>query len=389
MARRVYTGIDVGTQNVKVVIAAPAESPEAPMHILGVGTAVAKGMRHGFVADQKEVSRSVAEALSRAASAAKIRVRRARVSMGGVGLEEIHSTADITLTASGGIVTDREVERVTRESEKRAISKLTNRVILHTIPIEFRVDNNKVFGKAVGLQGTKLSVDTLLITALAQHKDELEDAIEAAGIEVEDVMAAPLAASLVTLTKAQKTAGVALANLGAETLSVIVFDNDIPVSLKVFPTGGAAVTNAIALAFKIPLTEAEQMKRGAVTGSDIAPRRMNVIIAAQLRAMFSALNAHFKAIGRQRLLPAGLVITGGGAGLPGVVDVAKTILKLPAQVTHGHFPRASTVDPSYTVAYGLARWGYADESSFAGSSLAEIFRHIGESIKNALRALLP
>ena len=154
-----------------------------------------------------------------------------------------------------------------RESEKRASQKLTNRTVIHTIPLEYRVDGTKVLGRPQGLQGTKLSVDTLLITMLSQHYDDLLEATETAGVEVEGVMAAPLAASLVTLSKAQKTAGVVLANIGSETLSIIVFDNDTPVSVKVFPVGSNDITNTIALSFQIPLPEAEQMKRGAVTGS--------------------------------------------------------------------------------------------------------------------------
>ena len=99
---RVYTGIDIGSYHVKVVIAAPGENADAPMQILATGTATSKGMRHGYIIDAKEVTRSIREALHRAASAAKVRVRKARVALGGVGLDEIRSTAEVTLTQSGG-----------------------------------------------------------------------------------------------------------------------------------------------------------------------------------------------------------------------------------------------------------------------------------------------
>ena len=213
--RRYYTGIDVGTYHVKVVIAAPAETPDLPMQIIGTGIAASRGMRHGFIIDPNEATKSVKEALARASSAAKVPIKSARVALGGLGLDEIRSTGEVTLTPSGGIVTAREIERVERESEKKASAKLTNRTIIHTIPIEFRVDGTKVLGQPNGLQGTKLAVDTLLITMLSQHHDDLVEAVEAAGVEVDGVMASPLAASLVTLSKAQKTAGVILANIGA------------------------------------------------------------------------------------------------------------------------------------------------------------------------------
>ena len=388
--RKIYAGIDIGTSQTKVVIAAPGESPELPMQILGTGTANSKGMRHGYVVDPREATRGIREALHRAASQAKVRVRRARVALGGIGLEEVRSTGEVSLTPSGGIVTDREVDRSLRESEKRASSKLVNRSIIHTIPLENRVDGSRVFGKPQGLQGTKLSVDALLITLLTQHHDDLVEAVESAGVEVDGIMAAPLAASLVTLTKAQKTAGVVLTNIGGETLSIVVFENDAPISIKVFSTGSSDITNTIALSLRIPLAEAEQMKRGAVTGSDVPPRRMQAIVAKRTRDMFTLVNTHLKDIGRSRLLPAGVVITGGGSGLAGVSEVARAVLQLPAQVSQvSNLPRSAGVDATWAVAYGLCRWAYAEEMSGGGSTLGEIAENVWDTIKQTFRSLLP
>ena len=388
--RRYYTGIDVGTYHVKVVIAVPAENPDLPMQIIGTGVAVSRGMRHGFIIDSGEAAKSVKEALTRASQSAKVPIKSARVALGGLGLDEIRSTGEVTLTPSGGIVTAREIERAERESQKKASAKLTNRTIIHTIPVEFRVDGSKVLGQPNGLQGTKLAVDTLLITMLSQHHDDLIEAVEAAGVEVEGVMASPLAASLVALSKAQKTAGVILANIGAETLSVIIFDNDVPISVKVFPNGSTDITNTIALSLRIPPSEAEQMKRGAVTGSDVPPRKMNMIIAGRLRDMFIIVNAHLKSIGRQRLLPAGIIITGGGSGLASAADIARTVLKLPSQVgLIGNLTRTGSADATWAVAYGLCRWGFAEDTAVGENSLGEILRRSGESIKQAVRALLP
>lgn len=388
--RTFYTGIDIGTFNVKVVIAAPAENPDAPMQIIGTGTAVSKGMRHGYIIDKAEASRSIKEALLRAQSAAKVNVRSARLALGGVGLDEIKSTGDVTLTQSGGIVTDRDVERALQDSEKRATPRLVNRIVVHTIPLEYRVDGAKVYGKPVGLQGTKLSIDTLLITLLSQHHDDLIEAVEATGVEVESVMASPLAASLVTLTKAQKMAGVCLANIGAETLSIIVFDNDAPVSIKVFPVGSGDITNTIALNFQVPLTEAEQMKRGAVTNSDISAKKTGTIVNARLKDMFTLINGHLKAIGRQKLLPAGIVITGGGSGATSAAEIAKAILKLPSQIGQmGNVARTASTDATWAVAYGLCRWAYAEDASDRGHTLADVLAAGWESVKQSVRSLLP
>ncbi len=388
--RSYYTGIDIGTYHVKVVIAAPNDRPDLPMQVIGTGTATSRGMRHGYIIDKNEAGRSIREALARASSAAKVNVKNARVAMGGVGLDEFRSSGEVTLTVSGGIVTDKDIDRALRESEKRAAGKLTNRTIIHTIPLEYRVDGSKVFGKPQGLQGTKLSIDTLLITMLTQHHDDLIEAVETAGVEVEGVMASPLAASLVTLTKAQKTAGVVLANIGSETLSVIVFDNDTPVSIKVFPTGSGDITNTIALSFQLPLQEAESAKRGGVTGSDISERKMAAIVGGSLKDMFTLVNTHLRSINRSRLLPAGIVITGGGSGLTSVSDVARMILKLPSQIGQiGPLSRAATVDATWTVAYGLCRWAYAEDASERTHSFSEVIEGWWESLKSSVRSLLP
>ncbi len=390
MAQTTYTGIDIGTYHVKVVIAAATEAPDAPMAILGTGIATSRGMRHGYILDSTEAVKSIQEALARAQGAAKVRVRRARIAVGGAGLDEMKSTASITLTASSGIVTEQAIERVQRESEKQASSRLVNRTVIHVIPLEYKVDGTPVLGQPLGLQGTKLTVETLIITLLSQHYDDVIEASESAGIEVDGVMASPLAASLVTLSKAQKRAGVALANIGAETLSLVVFDNDIPVSVKVFPIGASDITNSIALSFQVPLAEAEQLKRGVVTGSDIPQRKMDLIVSEKLKEMFTLVNAHLKSIGRQRLLPAGIVITGGGSGLTSVSEIARAVLKLPSQTGQiGILARASTVDATWAVAAGLCRWAYAEDMGGRTSTLGEIFDGGWESIKKGIRSLLP
>ena len=390
MQRPIYTGIDIGTYHVKVVIAAPTENSELPLTIIGTGTSTSRGLRHGYIIDQKEATRSIREALGRALGAAKVRVKSARVALGGIGLDEIRSTGEVALTVSGGIVTEREIDRALRESEKKASAKLTNRTVIHAIPLEYRVDGTKVFGRPVGMQGTRLTVDTLLITMLSQHQEDLIEAVESAGIEVDGVMASPLAASLVTLNKAQKTAGVVLANIGSETLSVVVFEDDTPISLKVFPTGSAEVTESIALSFKIPLPEAESLKRGGVTGSDVSEKKMGVIVGAQLKEMYTLVNAHLKTIGRHRLLPAGIVITGGGSGLTSAAEIARAVLQLPSQVSQiGHLPRSSGVDATWAVAYGLCRWAYAEDTSGQTHTFGQVISGGWESLKQGLRSLLP
>jgi cell division protein FtsA len=387
--KRIYTGIDIGTYHVKVVISEPSLESGA-LRIIGTGTSTSKGMRHGYIINAKDATKSISEAVERAERAANVKVKSARIAIGGVGLDEIKTEGEISLTQSGGEVTIADIERVIRDSEQKSSSNLMNKKVVHAIPISYKIDGKTIIGRPLGLRGSKLSVEALLITSLEQHLQDLIDATEAADIEVEDIMAAPLAASLVSLTKPQKMAGVVLANIGAETVSIVIFENDIPVSIKVLPMGSSDITNDIALSLQVPLTEAEQMKRGAITKTDISRKKVDTVVASRLKDIFGIIDAHLKSIGRQRLLPAGIVITGGGSGLATARDIAKATMKIPSQF--GTLPtstKTSSADATWAVAFGLCKWGYNTEQRENLGGLKGLLGKLLSQIVKALHSLLP
>jgi cell division protein FtsA len=180
-------------------------------------------------------------------------------------------------------------------------------------------------------------------------------------------MASPIAASFVSLTKTQKIAGCVLANIGAETITLVVFENNKPLSLEVFPIGSTDITNDIALGFKIPLEEAEQIKRGGLTPTSYPRKKLDEIIEARLSDMFDLIEAHLKKINKSGLLPAGIVITGGGSGIGTIEDFARNALRLPSRVgmATNNFKESSEQfkDSSWSVAYGLCIFGLTYDGS--------------------------
>jgi cell division protein FtsA len=240
------------------------------------------------------------------------------------------------------------------------------------------------------MKGLKLETRILFVSALEQHLNDLIAAVDEAGIIVEDVMAAPIAASLVTLTKAQKIAGVVLANIGAETVSIVVFENNVPISLEIFPIGSNDITNDIALGLKIPLEEAEKVKTG---NSNAYPRKkMEEIIGARLSDIFELIDSHLKKINRSGLLPAGIVITGGGSGTVSIEDHAKDSLKLPSRiadlVTDGA-PRTQIRDSTWSVAYGLCVVGLKTSDHDLYQSGNIILKNIWQKIWGFIQKILP
>lgn len=389
MADRIITGIDVGTYQVKVVIVrAPKSKSERTLpQIIGTGYAESRGLRNGYIINESDVVRSVRSAVAQAEKASGVEVKKAYVAMGGIGIDEITSKGEVITSRADSEITAVDVDKAMQDSEERIMEHIPNRKILHAIPLTYRVDGEVVLGKPYGMKGTKLEVETLFVTTFEQHLNDLITAIENTGIAVEDIMASPLAASFVMLTKAQKRAGCILANIGAETVSIVVFENSTPISIKVFPIGSNDITNDIALGLKVPLEEAEKIKRGGMSSASYSKRKLDEIIAARLTDIFELIDAHLKTIKRDGLLPAGIVITGGGSGVATIQDLARASLRLPSRIaTLDTGQNGKIRDASWAVSYGLCMWGASDEED---NSPIGIAKHTKNTILGWLSQFLP
>lgn len=380
-------GIDVGTYQIKVVVTKLAPGDSSPMpQIIGVGYAESRGLRNGYVINEQDAIRSVKSAIVQAEKVTGMPIKKAYLSIGSIGLGEIFSHGEIITSRADSEVTDSDIEKAMQDSEERVQEYIPNRKVLHDIPLAFTLDNEAVLGRPSGLRGTKLEVDTLFINIIEQHLSDLINVVEAAGVGVEDVMASPLAASFVVLSKAQKRAGCVIANIGAETLSIAVYENNLPVSVAVFPVGSNNITNDLALGLKIPLEEAEKVKRSGGSGA-FSKRKLDEIINSRLSDIFELIDNHLKKIKRDGLLPAGIIMTGGGSNLSGLEDVAKHALRLPAKVvTLDPGVNGKVKDPSWAVAYGLCVWGMNDDQD---SSSIGIAKQAKNSILNWLSQFLP
>ena len=364
MSEHIITGIDVGTYQVKVaIVRVPNNRGEQRglPQIIGTGHAESRGLRNGYIMNETDVIRSIRSAVAQAEKTAGCTVKKAYLSIGSIGLDEMVSTGEVITSRADSEITAIDVEKAQQDSEDRIADNIPNRKVIHAIPLRYRVDGEPVLGKPEGMRGTKLEVDTLFITTFEQHLNDLIGAVERTGIYVEDVMASPLAASYVILSKAQRRAGCILANIGAETVSTVVFEDMTPISLKVFPIGANDITNDIALGLKIPLEEAEKVKRGTMTTTNYPKKRLEEIINARLSDIFELIDLHLKKIKKDGLLPAGIILTGGGSTTAGIQELARATLNLPARIATLDFDKNTKVrDASWAVAYGLCMIGASD-----------------------------
>jgi cell division protein FtsA len=389
MADHIITGIDVGTYHVKVAIArVPRGKGERALpEIIGTGFAESRGLKSGYIMQESDVARSIKSAIVQAEKSAGVIVKRAHIAIGSIGLEETYSRGEIIPTRADSEVMNSDLDKVMQDSEERIIDHIPNRRILHSIPLRYLIDGQEVLGRPQGMHGTKLEVDSLFITTYEQHVNDLIATIEGIGVYVEDVIASPLAASFVMLSKTQKRAGCVLANIGAETTSVVVFEDSTPISLKIFPMGSNDITNDIALGLKVPLEEAEKIKRGGMTSATFSKKRLDEIINGRLSTIFTLIDTQLKKIKRDGLLPAGIILTGGGSNIHGITDVAKTVLSLPARTATLEIGKNTKVkDASWAVAYGLCMWGASDTEESTAIGAVKQTKH---SIITWLQQFLP
>ncbi len=391
MSRTLAVGIDIGTYEIKVVVAERAPEPDKPPRVIGTGFAESRGLRHGYILNHQDAVKGLERAIAEAQKSSGHEIKRAFLSIGGMGLSGIVGTGSTVISRADNEVTDLDIKKAVEASQNDIPAAFAmNRKVINTIPLQFRIDGKMVYGSAVGLKGMKLEAKTLFITCLENHLADLVEAVEEAGVKVEDVVAAPLAASLVTLTKTQKIAGCVLANIGSETVSIAVFENDVPISIEVLPIGGNDITNDIALGLRIPLEEAEGLKRGSVIGATYSKKKLDEIIIARLSDVFELIEQHLKKIGRSGLLPAGIILTGGGSGIDIVSELAKSSLKLPAKIaTMTAFGNAKNPirDASWSVAYGLTVIGLGNGEG-TGEGF-KIMRRTGNNFMQWVKQFLP
>ncbi len=395
MAREQYTvGLDIGTQNIRVVQAKWDEDAQN-LSIIGAVTVPAFGMRKGVIVDIEETVSSISNALEKLERMTGVAVTSAVVSVGGTHIQAVESRGVIAVSRADGEITENDIVRVIDASE--AISIPPNREVLHVIPRTFTLDGQTGIKDPLGMSGIRLEVDTTIIHAGLPFIKNLNRAVTQSGLDVESLVLAPLAASEACLSKRQKELGVALIDLGAGTTNIAVFEENNLLHTAVLPIGGMHITNDVAIGLRCTIDTAEKVKLlfGHASSKDVAKGQeidlatideqeqdrvskseVVEIVEARLEEIFEHANRELKKINRDGKLPAGVVLSGGGSNLPGLVDFVKREMRLPAQigVVNVNSVIDQVSDPVFATAVGLVLWGGKTASSSGSSMPASVGR---------------
>lgn len=389
MSKNITIGIDIGTQGIRVAIAEHTKNEMWP-HIIATSYTPTTGLRYGYIVNEQEVVRALKKALNDIEKSSGIKVRKALISISSTGLTSEHASGNAIISKADSEVTVLDITKAIDESEQSLTS--VNKKILHTIPVKFLIDGKEIYGRPEGMKGIKLEVKTHFVTCLDQHIKSIIHAVSDAGVEVIDVIASPIAGGAITLTDQQKAFGCILIDIGAETVSVGVFENGVLVSTHVFQIGSNDITNDIALGFRISLEEAEAIKIGSVPAS-FSKRKLDEIIEARLEDIFELIDRYLKQLKRSGLLPAGAILIGGGSQIPHIDEVAKDVLRLPVKIGGSEFfhnSKNKQKDPSWMTVYGLCvatKDGAYDPQG--SNSLEEWWKTLKKQASHFIRQLLP
>jgi cell division protein FtsA len=413
-SNQLSVGLDIGTSKIAFCIGTLQEGVPT---ILGMSKSASAGIRKGVVSEIEETI----SALSAALVAAE-RIAGTNIQGVSVGIEGAH----ITTTSSKGVVAvNRPNSTIAPEDTLRAIEAARavalppNHEILHVLPKLFSVDGLDGVKDPVGMVGIRLEVDTYIIGASTAALRNMSRIITAAGLRLDNLIFSPLAAATAVLDKPQKESGVILVDIGAATTSLIVFEEGEVIHANVLPIGSSHITNDIAIGLRTNLEIAERIKqefayalsseisdKEIIDLSELNPSEEGTtkqkyvceIVEARINEIFSMIRDELRIIGKDGMLPAGVVFTGGGARMAGLSEAAKEILKLPAQVGTP-LPNISGMvdkleDPIYATSVGLMLSGLAGGAPQGDRSLSlgPIDQHMNtvlDKAKGFFRNLMP
>jgi len=379
-------GIDIGSGNLRAVGAIRHENKKYPVVVATYKKSI-DGMDRGNIIDEREIANVINEAITALEEQAGTSTMHTLVSLGATGLSSHHASGFAQVSRGDASVTDLDIENAIKDGN-RAIPDIRNKSIVHAIPMDYKVDGNKIQGSIIGVRGNKLETKTLFITYPLQCMNVLKKTLESADVRVTDIVAGPIAESIPLLTKKQKIAGVALINIGQSVTSLLVYEKNIPLLVSTIAVGGDDITKDIALGMKVTLDEAEDMKCGRATYA-YSKRKVEEIIEARLEDLCTKITKELTRILRSELLPAGIIVTGNSSLVPRLEYVFRNELRLPIKIVTNELVRITDDtlrDGSWARSYGLTFLAPHDTEN---DVLKDLITSIFTRVKKVFSQFLP
>jgi len=370
-------GLDIGTTKVGVVVAEPTET--GSFRILGVGNAPSEGIKKGIIVSLESAVESVRKALDDAELVTGSQIESAYVSIAGDHIKSINSRGVVAVGKTSTEIVPTDVERAVEAAKTVAIPG--DREIIHVLPQEYSIDDQHSIKDPVGFSGVRLEVDVHIVTGSVSAAQNILRCVEKAGISVDELVLEPLASSYAVLTKDEMELGCVVIDLGGGTTDLAVYHEGAIKHTAVVGVGGKDITSDLAIGLRTPLEQAERLKCnfGSALSSlvdasemvtvpgvagrearDVSRSVLASIVEPRAEEIFSLVARELKRGNLTEMLAAGVIITGGGAQLEGILELAEQIFDLPAKLgTPLQYENNNEITPGPSFSTGVGLIHYA------------------------------
>ena len=396
------TAVDVGSAKTCAMV---AEVSDVGVRYRAHGICESRGSRKGLIIDLEKAITSVQQAVEKAENAAGVPIEHAVVGVAGAHIRGI--------TSQGGISFGSKAREVSKEDIRQAVERAKSinlpldRQILHLLPQEFILDDQPGLREPAGMMGSKLEVKVHVVTASTSATQNVVTTLNRAGIHVDDTVYEALACADAVLRQDERELGVCLADIGAGSTDLIVFHEGAVIHAGVVPIGGDHFTNDVAVGLRTPLADAEKIKRlfgcavvtripesteievpsvGDRPSRLMSQRLLGEVLEPRARELFEILREHLRAAGIMELMPAGIVLTGGGARLNSLAEIAEDVLRKPVRIglpaSLAKMP-PELAQPEYSTVIGMVLHAYrvrmlqGQQEQGLGSKLKRLFARPG------------
>lgn len=409
----IIVGLDVGTSFTKMAIGKRLREDKTPS-IIALGVAPSEGVRRGVVTDIQDATRSIEEALEYTSKMVEEDIKEIHISINGAHIKSYSSSERVAVSKIDGDVTEEDVNRVIANANPGPSSQ--NKEVIDIIPKTYTLDEETGIKNPVGMNGIRLEVEALIVENNSSSIKSLEKCIHNLGLKVAAQEIGIIASAQSVLTKKQKDLGVAVIDLGAGTTSIAVYEEGHLIHIGVIPIGANHITNDLAIGLRTSIEVAEKVKlkygvaqekslgesaKLKIDLSKIDSQEEGIfpvsyiasIIEARSKEIFELITQELKKIERDGLLPAGVVLVGGGANLKAIADLAKQDLKLPVKIGTPQGVEGSIADvdnPIYANLVGLIKseFEHVEYSQDSKDNLSNAMKKSSSKILNPIQKLL-
>jgi cell division protein FtsA len=380
MQDSLFAGIDIGSSAIRIAVGQRVASRgKEQVHVISAAEVPSEGITRGTINSLEDAVSCISSCLEKAERMTGTPVSSAWVSLSGAHATVAESKGVVAVSRPDGEIREEDVQRAVEAAQ--TVMTPVNHEIIHVIPKAFLVDGQAGVKDPVGMNGIRLEVDARIIQANAAHVKNLTKCIYRTGINIERLVLGILASSEVVTTSRQRELGVVVVNMGGSTTTMAVFEQGDILHIASIPLGADHITADVAIGLRTSIEIAERIKCGFASTlpssfskkDEISLRDVGAesdelvslhyvaqIVQARVDEILDRVDRELKKIGRSGLLPAGVIFTGGGSKLNGLVEFAKQKLRLP--VSLGYPMNITSItdrvnDLAFSTAIGLVQWG--------------------------------